>query len=153
MQIRLRTRAEVDGATFWFGTADAELLLACDVLNAAWPLILSEALREETGESAEEILKKLNDMTVEEIAERAKDIEIGERHLTGDVKRIFCELFTAAVVEWEGVTDDEGAEVQCIPPGIATFPTDQKVKVTCEFFNERRRLLGEETAPGQPDTP
>lgn len=145
MQIRLKTRVEVDGATFWFGAADAELLRASEALQVATPIILAEALGDDW--------EKIGEMPEEEIAKKAAEIDIGERHLTSEVKQAFCALFVAAVVAWEGVTDDDGKPLPHSDAANRDFPTDQKVKVVCEFFNERRRLLGEESAPGKQATP
>jgi membrane carboxypeptidase/penicillin-binding protein PbpC len=144
MHIRLRTRVEVDGARFWFGSADAELIVASSGLQAAAPIILTVAM---DGD-----LNATNDMTAEEIAEKVGEVEITEDMIPAAAQEAFCRLFSAAVVEWEGVVDEDGEPVECLADTVAAFPTEKKVKVVCEYFNERGRLVVKERTLGEQGT-
>lgn len=139
MQIRLKTRVEVDGATFWFGAADDELLAAIEILTLSAPVIAVNLL----GQEFEEIAK----MTEEEIIAQCEGRDPEPKHLPGGVHQAFCKLFVAAVEKWEGVTDEDDETMEWSPEHIAGFPTEKKVAVVCELFNERKRNQLKESAP------
>ena len=146
MKLRLSTRVECDGAEFWFadGLADAELLSAIGALGAAVPLIMTAA----SGMDFEAIGK----LTEEEIKEKFENLELTTDLLPPDVGLRFCELFAAAVTRWECVTDAEGEPLLWSGKQAAEFPTEQKIEVVCEYFNERRKLLGKEIGAERSDT-
>lgn len=143
MRIRLQTQVKVDDATFWFGAADDELLKAIELLTIAAPIIAMSV----TGLGAEEV-NELAAMSDDEIAALVAGKDYTPDNLPGSVKQGFCRLFVAAVKKWEGVTDEDGADVPFGPEVLEQFPTDEKVAAACEYMLERKRTQAKETAPG-----
>jgi hypothetical protein len=144
MQIRLKTRVEVDGAQFWFGVADDALLEAVNMLAVAAPLIAMEVLGLD--------LEAFGEMTDEEALALSEGKDFEPKHLPGEVKQAFCRLFVAGVQDWKGVMGEDGEPWKFAPDRLEGFPTDEKVAVVCEYMIERKRTSKKESGPGEQDT-